>query len=115
MKQTTNEIKEILQKAGLNVEVKELDGKVIVEEINVGRWRAEGESSYWYVDTNSDISCYYDYRTNDDNFLYQTGNYFQTQEQAEAYKQHLIDRQRVLDKMKNTDKLTNEEFKTLLS
>jgi hypothetical protein len=115
MKHTANEIKEILQKAGLNVEVKELDGKVIVEEVKVGRWRAEFGNDYCCVTTFGCVHVCDEQKDAYDNFRYQTGNYFKTEEQAEAYKQHLIDRQRVLDKMKNTDKLTDEEFKTLLS
>jgi hypothetical protein len=102
-----------------DLEFESVDGNVIVKEKKRGRWRAEFGNDYYCVTTLGHV-CVNDERKNTyDNFLYQTGNYFKTEKEAKAYRQHLIDRQKVLDKMQLNNlhyaDLTNDEFKTLLS
>lgn len=68
------------------------------EEIPEGnmRWRAEEDEAYW--NAGSEDPCkYIDYRDSTDSFLYASGNYFKTEEEAEAYKKYLIARQVLLD------------------
>lgn len=95
-----------------------VDGNVIVKEKPVGRWR-NNLDFYFYVGTTGNISRDIDSSHKIDIFRYETGNYFQTEKEAEAYKQHLIDRQKVLDKMRlnklSTSDLTTQEIIILIS
>ena len=52
---------------------------------------------YYYVNSYGIVSCSYDYRNEDDNYLYGIGNYFKTEEEAEAYREYFLARQVLLD------------------
>lgn len=56
---------------------------------------------YWYIDEYCNVDCEYDNGSKGtDNFRYVIGNYFKTEEEAEAYKEYLIARQILLDDAK---------------
>lgn len=99
MKHTPNEIKEILQKAGLNVEVREEDGRVIVEENIKSRFRAKGKEGirYYYVNDKGFIRFCDDVSDDIDEFRYNSGNYFQTEKEAESGREKLIIAQKMRD------------------
>ena len=50
---------------------------------NMNRWRAEIRSDYWYVDSFWDYCLTSDWFGTTDNYHYNSGNYYQTKEQAE--------------------------------
>ena len=85
-KETEKTIEEINQK------IQELQSKV--DELKSGnnkcvRWRAKEGEKLFYINFNSSSIT----ETEDSgwgDFLYQTGNYFKTKQEAEKYKQHLI-------------------------
>ena len=52
---------------------------------------------YYYVNNYGIVSCSYDYRNEDDNYLYGIGNYFKTEEEAKAYRRYLLARQVLID------------------
>jgi hypothetical protein len=55
-----------------------------VEDIKPKRWRAKMGSNYWFLDASTNPVCENDYLSVDDNSRYYSGNYFKTEEQAEA-------------------------------
>lgn len=61
------------------------------------RWRAEEDETYWYVDAFGVIHDVTEYYNKVDNYLYNTGNYFQTRKQAEEYQKKLILQQEYKD------------------
>lgn len=52
---------------------------------------------YYYVNNYGIVSCSYDYRNEDDNYLYGIGNYFKTEEEAKVYRRYLLARQILID------------------
>lgn len=62
------------------------------------RQRVGCGGTYWYIDEYCNVDCEYDNGSKGtDNFRYVIGNYFKTEEEAEAYKEYLIARQVLLD------------------
>ena len=61
------------------------------------RKRFDYDKYYWFVDTFGEVcdtpECY----ASEDNFLFEIGNYFETEEQAENYKQKLLVEQELKD------------------
>ena len=55
-----------------------------VEDIKTKRWRAKIGSNYWFLDASTNPVCENDYLSVDDTSRYYSGNYFKTEEQAEA-------------------------------
>lgn len=62
------------------------------------RWRAEKfQETYWTVDIRGKCVECWDYYNAVDNFAYNTGNYFKTEEEAEDYRNNLITKQKLKD------------------
>lgn len=61
------------------------------------RKRFDYDKYYWFVDVFGEVcdtpECY----ASEDNFLFETGNYFETEEQAENYKEKLLIEQELKD------------------
>lgn len=69
--------------------------EVVPEEYK--RWRAGNNGKYWYLDGYGSVDyCYEDIGDEEDN-SYDIGNYFRTEEEAEAHKEYLLARQVLLD------------------
>ena len=62
---------------------------VKIENNQQKRWRPIYDDRYWVVDCNGDITRKHWYDDDTDKWLYITGNYFQTAEEAEEYKKQL--------------------------
>lgn len=54
------------------------------------QWRAKVGEKYYHVDAQGDIEWDFEENHSIDNYLYTTGNYFQTKEEAEAYKERQL-------------------------
>lgn len=61
------------------------------------RWRAERGEMYWYVNEIGMIFRVTECSTRSDDYFYNSGNYFQTKEQAEEYEKKLILQQEYKD------------------
>ena len=61
------------------------------------RWRAERGEMFWYVNEIGMIFRVTECSTRSDDYFYNSGNYFQTKEQAEEYKKKLILQQEYKD------------------
>jgi hypothetical protein len=61
------------------------------------RWRAEESCLYYYIDIYGDVESITEYGDAIDNYRYNTGNYSQTKEQAEAHRDRLLAIQKVTD------------------
>ena len=61
------------------------------------RWRAERGEMYWYVNEIGMIFRVTECSTGSDDYFYNSGNYFQTKEQAEEYQKKLILQQEYKD------------------
>lgn len=57
---------------------------VPVQPIESTRWRAEEGKYYWYLARNSDVESWGDDRHEIDDELYELGNYFRTEQEANA-------------------------------
>ena len=69
-----------------------------IEEVKENkRWRAAKCSDYFYVASNGELCSIHEHYDTTDDFRYSTGNYFKTQEEAQAYKDKLIATQRLTD------------------
>lgn len=64
------------------------------------RWRAKYGEEYWCICGNSHIYCSTEDEHSTDSYRFNTGNYFKTEEEAEAYQKYLIARQALLDDAK---------------
>ena len=49
------------------------------------RWRADESCLYWFVQSNGNPDCLYEYHRDIDNFHYDTHNYFKSEEEARRY------------------------------
>lgn len=49
------------------------------------KWRADGHTKYWFLDSQNRIDADMELRQREDNFRYYSHNYFQTKEEAEIY------------------------------
>ena len=67
------------------------------EDINYERKRLEKYEHYWYLDEFGEVGKTYEYYSKDDDFVYSIGNYFETEEQAENYKEKLLIEQELRD------------------
>jgi hypothetical protein len=86
---TQKELREMYDKM-----VKQEQAKVAPKQV---RWRAERGQIYYFVDLNGEV---YDNEENFDqidNFLYESGNYFKTEEEAEEHKKKLLYQQEYKD------------------
>lgn len=54
------------------------------------RWRAESGNKYWNVSGGGAIFHTTEENSEFDNFRYATGNYFRTEQEVEAYKEHML-------------------------
>lgn len=93
MNNLEEKIKEIeKQLEELKVQLTEED-----KEDKCKRKRFDYDKYYWFVDTFGEVcdtpECY----ASEDNFLFEIGNYFETEEQAENYKQKLLVEQELKD------------------
>ena len=61
------------------------------------RWRAKRDEEYWCVDGRGDVRCSTEDGHSVDDYRFDTGSYFKTEEEAKAYKEYLIARQVLLD------------------
>nr|DAN77748.1 MAG TPA: hypothetical protein [Caudoviricetes sp.] len=64
------------------------------------RWRAEYAGRYWCNDGNGGIYSSTEDGHKADNYRFCTGNYFKTEEDAEAYKEYLLAKQKLIDSAK---------------
>ena len=64
------------------------------------RWRAEYNEKYWCTDGNGGIYSSTEDGHKADNYRFCTGNYFKTEEDAEAYKEYLLAKQKLIDSAK---------------
>lgn len=58
--------------------------KKCIEDLKPKRWRAEKGCNYFYINSCGSIAGSLDYYLPDNNKIYHFGNYFQTEQQAEA-------------------------------
>nr|DAU29323.1 MAG TPA: hypothetical protein [Caudoviricetes sp.] len=49
------------------------------------RWRADGHTKYWFLDSQNRIDSDMELRQREDDFRYYSHNYFQTKEETETY------------------------------
>ena len=61
------------------------------------RWRAKENGGHYFVDDWGDVDYNYDAGFPPSTFRYNIGNYFKTEEEAEAYKEYLLAKQVLLD------------------
>jgi len=61
------------------------------------RWRAERAKIYYYVSDNGSVLKHCDFCDTSDDFRFNTGNYFGTEEQAKEYKKKLLTQQKYKD------------------
>ena len=64
------------------------------------RWRAKENGGHYFVDDWGDVDYNYDAGFPPSTFRYNIGNYFKTEEEAEAYKEYLLAKQVLLDDAK---------------
>lgn len=64
------------------------------------RWRAEYNEKYWCNDGNGGIYSSTEDGHKADSYRFLTGNYFKTEEDAEAYKEYLLAKQKLIDSAK---------------
>lgn len=99
----------ILNNKEYEVEVSEEQVKEI-EKPKGKRWRAEMDNGYYYLDDFGDIICVQDQIVDIDDFRYNTGNYFKTEEEAEEYKKKLLYQQQYKDFL-GEDLVTEDDWK----
>ena len=77
-------IADLLEKISeLEQQIVELKAEVEKEENK--RWRADESCLYWFVQSNGNPNCLYEYHRDIDNFRYDTHNYFKSEEEARRY------------------------------
>lgn len=99
----------ILNNKEYEVEVSEEQVKEI-EKPKYKRWRAEMDNGYYYLDDFGDVQCEEDQRVDIDDFRYNIGNYFKTEEEAEEYKKKLLYQQQYKDFI-GEDLATKDDWK----
>lgn len=103
-------------KAKLILNNKEYEVEVSEEQIKeikkpkYKRWRAEEGEEYYFLSDLGEILSAIDCRDKSDNFLYNTDNYFKTEEGAEFRRQQLLYLQQYEDFLAN-DLVTDEDWK----
>lgn len=71
-----------------------------IEEYKNKRWRAKENGGHYFVDDWGDVDYNYDAGFPPSTFRYNIGDYFKTEEEAEAYKEYLLAKQVLLDDAK---------------
>lgn len=99
----------ILNNKEYEVELKEEQVKEI-EKPKYKRWRAEEGEKYYFSSDLGEILSANDCRDKSDNFLYNTDNYFKTEEGAEEYRKKLLYRQQYIDYI-GEDLVTKDDWK----
>lgn len=99
----------ILNNKEYEVELKEEQVKEI-EKPKYKRWRAEKGEKYYFLSDLGEILSANDCRDKSDNFLYNTDNYFKTEEGAEEYRKKLLYRQQYIDYI-GEDLVTKDDWK----
>ena len=99
----------ILNNKEYEVEVSEEQVKEI-EKPKYKRWRAEKGEKYCFLSDLGEILSANDCRDKSDNFLYNTDNYFKTEEGAEEYRKKLLYRQQYIDYI-GEDLVTEDDWK----
>lgn len=103
-------------KAKLILNNKEYEVEVSEEQIKeikkpkYKRWRAEEGEEYYFLSDLGEILSAIDCRDKSDNFLYNTDNYFKTEEGAEEYRKKLLYRQQYIDYI-GEDLVTEDDWK----
>jgi hypothetical protein len=75
------------------------------------RWRANNDTNYWIVDDCGSVLEPTEENDEFDDFRYSTGNYFQTKEEAEAYRDKLIKIQAIKDRIAELNGGSQPKFK----
>jgi len=83
---------------------KELIMGIIKKSEQPKRWRAERDSCYYFTNNCGNVSNVYDYGNPEDDFRFDTGNYFGTEKQAQEYKKKLLTQQKYKDMSDVTSK-----------
>ena len=99
----------ILNNKEYEVEVSEEQVKEI-EKPKWERWRAEKNEKYYFLSDLGEILSANDCRDKSDNFLYNTDNYFKTEEGAEFRRQQLLYLQQYKDFL-GEDLVTEDDWK----
>lgn len=86
------ELKQELKK--LENKINELENKE-TEEVN--KYKRKRCDEYFYLDSSGELDTEDDYHDSTDNFRYSIGNYFETEEQVENYKEKLKIEQKLKD------------------
>lgn len=76
--------------ANLLEKISELEQQIVelkaeAEKEENKRWRADESCLYWFVQSNGNPNCLYEYHRDIDNFRYDTHNYFKSEEEARRY------------------------------
>lgn len=85
------------QSVDVELTVEQLQQLGIKEQVTRKRWRAEKNNKYWYVDKDGVVEAYTETFCDIDNFLFASGNYFKTDEEALKALNYILTRQRVKD------------------
>ncbi len=103
-------------KAKLTLNGKEYEVEINEEQVKEiekpkwERWRAEKNEKYYFLSDLGEIFSATDCRDKSDNFLYNTDNYFKTEEGAEEYRKKLLYRQQYIDYI-GEDLVTKDDWK----
>lgn len=103
-------------KAKLTLNGKEYEVEITEEQVKeiekpkYKRWRAEKGEEYYFLSDLGEILSAIDCRDKSDNFLYDIGNYFKTEEEAEEYKKKLLYQQQYKDFI-GEDLATKDDWK----
>lgn len=93
-----NNLEELKQELkNLENKINELENKGIEEINKYKRKRFDYDEYYWYVNIYGAVSETVDGYVEEDYFNYNIGNYFETKEQAENYKEKLLIEQELKD------------------
>ena len=82
----------------LKQELKKLENKINeLESKENNNYKRPRYKDYWFLCNDGDFSSFKDKKENIDNFLFDMGNYFETKEQVENYKEKLLIEQELKD------------------
>jgi hypothetical protein len=80
------QLKDLFEKEGLKCTIEETDNGLLVVE-KKGRFRAELDGRYWYVNHYGNVDCGIEKFDSDDNYRHAIHNYYKTIKEAEQYQQ----------------------------
>ncbi len=69
----------------------------LTEENKKDKYKRKRDDNYWFLNCIGESVMAYDYYEDEDNFNYNIGNYFETEEQAKNYKERLLIEQELRD------------------